>query len=97
MRSIQEQTGWCVTIMVGGPLPSEKGCITTLVCTRLLFHARIESDQNISYHIGETKEGKDFQAHFGQDEFESQISSAYDGFLHEVFHEFLPVQYMNYS
>jgi len=30
-QSIQEQTGWCVTIMVGGPLPREQGRLTTLV------------------------------------------------------------------
>ncbi|KAM6489977.1 hypothetical protein JOM56_014556 [Amanita muscaria] len=30
-RSVRDQTGWCVTIMVGGPLPSENGQIMTLV------------------------------------------------------------------
>lgn len=30
-RSIREQTGWCVTIIAGGPVPKNEGQIATLM------------------------------------------------------------------
>lgn len=34
-ESLREQTGWCVTIMLGGPLPRDEGSITTLVYVQI--------------------------------------------------------------
>jgi len=30
-RSIREQTGWCVTIIAGGPVPTKDGQIASLM------------------------------------------------------------------
>jgi len=83
--SLHEQTGWCVTIMLGGPLPRDEGHITTLVYVQIFFALSTTEKVFYSYHAGQTKDGKDFETFLGKAEFEDRISHQYDDFLHKVF------------
>lgn len=85
-ESIVKQTGWNVSILVGGPMPREGGKIKTYMCVN--FCLRHETSQTyliIRTHFGRTKEGQDFMEYLGGSEYEEHIVSPFDDFLHDAF------------
>ena len=54
-ESLREQTGWCVTIMVGGPLPRDEGHITTLVYVRVSF---VFDNERLNKHFAVTMQAR---------------------------------------
>jgi len=54
-ESLYEQTGWCITIMVGGPLPRDEGHITTLVYVRVSF---VFDNKRLNKHFAVTMQAR---------------------------------------
>ena len=43
----------------------------------------------ISYNVGKTANGKDFETYLGKDEFEDTVAGPFDDFLHECFSTYM--------
>jgi hypothetical protein len=87
-ESIVKQTGWNVSILVGGPMPRLGGELTTYMFVIFLLQremTHIDLGLLISTHFGQTLAGSDFKEFLGDDEYENHIIAPFDNFLHESF------------
>jgi hypothetical protein len=99
-ESIVNQTGWNVSILVGGPMPREGGKLQTYMLVTFILQERCKLTLSllISAHFGKTNAGSDFKDFLGDDGYETHIMAPFDDFLHESFSTHRnPVKYLDYG
>lgn len=84
-ESVEDQTGWFGTMMLGGPAPGEGGKIKILVYVPSPAFGYQFLTLYFSHHFGKTADGEDFEGYLGKNVYHAEIVSKFDEFLHEAF------------
>ena len=71
-------------------MPNENGKISSLVSVmHKVARGPDANNRFISYNVGKTTDGKDFESYLGSDGFEDMVAGRFDDFLHECFSKYM--------
>jgi hypothetical protein len=84
-ESLMAQTGWHITILAGGPSPSNGGGIMTYLSVKSSLLSYLTTHKSSRSHTGKTTGGDKFEKFLGPGDYDEHLLIPFERFLHESF------------